>query len=100
MRVLMSAEMGSEILGQTMKEIQELRAKVELLEQRQEQLIVSPSQDGDSLLSAGARVITEFACNFGGQMTYELRSTACISVLSPGYVTCCGCRWKISEPEF
>jgi len=86
MRVLMSAEMGSEILGQTMKEIQELRAKVELLEQRQEQLITSPNQDGDSLLSTCARTCAYSIClqfNCGGQMTYDLRATACIPLFSP-----------------
>ena len=46
------AEFGSEILAQTMKEIQELRAKVEALEQRQEQLIISPAHDGATLFSA------------------------------------------------
>ena len=38
--------MGSELLAQTMKEISELRAKVEVLEQRQETLLASPNQTG------------------------------------------------------
>ena len=38
--------MGSELLAQTMKEISELRAKVEMLEQRQETLLASPNQTG------------------------------------------------------
>ena len=35
---------GSELLAQTMKELSDLRAKVEMLEQRQETLLISPDQ--------------------------------------------------------
>ena len=47
------AGMGSELLSQTMKEIQELRAKVELLEQRQQEVSYSPTLTGSVLLLLG-----------------------------------------------
>jgi hypothetical protein len=60
------AEFGSEILAQTMKEIQELRAKVEALEQRQEQLIISPAHDGATLFSACTHISSQHSRAFAG----------------------------------
>ena len=60
------AEFGSEILAQTMKEIQELRAKVEALEQRQEQLVISPAHDGATCSTLALTPLHSIRVHFRG----------------------------------